>query len=447
MKRLAKLESLKGKSFLDLRDVMEVLSPAENGDWIVRRNPVFKTLVPIAGDTHKKFEKFDEKTVFVGYSRGFGTSRDSWDYNYSKSAIQINCSNMIEEYNQQVDSRKQIFDTTKLSWDGNLFKMFDNGLKVTYNPDLIKIANYRPFTKMWMFTDTNFIHELASMPLIYPEGQENLTICVASVGDKKPFSCLMTNTYTDLHFTGTSQCFPLCWYSGGSKKHRSQRGLDDFGDVGGTEGLVRHDGISDWALGQARRRYGPGVSKEDIFYYVYGILHSSDYRKAFDNDLKLSLPRIPFVPSEEDFRTFSDAGRKLADLHLNYESAPYPEGVLVNGTDDIEDILSDVPLLRVTKMKLDAKNRTLRYNDRITVENIPSEAFEYIVNGRSALAWLVDQYQVRTDKESGIVNDPNEYAGPGYILKLVLSVITVSTETMRIVGELPRLSFGEKTAE
>lgn len=285
------------------------------------------------------------------------------------------------------------------------------------------------------------------MPYIYPKGAENLTICVASVGDKKPFSCLMTNTHTDLHFTGTSQCFPLYWYDADAEKKSSQKGLDDFGMKASSNGLVRHDGISDWALRQAVSRYGNSVTKEDIFYYIYGYLHSPDYRAAFENDLKLSLPRIGFVDSFDDFKAFSDAGRRLADLHLNYESAPYPDGVLINGSSDVEKGMFTDTDLRVTKMKLVPEERKLVYNQNVVITNIPEDAFRYIVNGRSALAWLVDQYQVSTDKESGIVNDPNEYAGSQYILNLVLSVITVSVETMKIVDGLPRLDFSEDASE
>lgn len=207
--------------------------------------------------------------------------------------------------------------------------------------------------------------------------------------------------------------------------------------------MVRHDGISDWALEQARSKYGNDVTKEDIFYYIYGYLHSPDYRSAFVDDLKLSLPRIGFVDNPDDFKSFTEAGRRLAEIHLNYESAPPCEDVLINGRSDIEAFLSNESLLKVSKMKLDPAGRRLVYNEHITIENIPEEAFRYIVNGRSALGWIVDQYQIFKDKESGIVNDPNEYAGSAYIFNLILSVITVSVETVEIQESLPRLVFDE----
>ena len=250
----------------------------------------------------------------------------------------------------------------------------------------------------------------------------------------------MTNRPTDFHLVGSSQCFPLYWYedrraSGGNPKQAVLFGFE------GCE-TVRHDGISDWALAEARKRYGQPVTKEDLFYYVYGYLHSPDYRRAFADDLRLSLPRVGLVDRYEDFRAFSGAGRELAGLHTRYEEAPPYNDVTISGGASVEDVLSRADLHRVTKMRLYPDERRLVYNEFVEIRDIPEEAFGYVVNGRSALGWLVDQYQVTTDKESGIVNDPNGYAGGTYVLRLVLSVITVSVETMRIVGGLPRLDFG-----
>ena len=276
------------------------------------------------------------------------------------------------------------------------------------------------------------------MPRIYPDGVDNLTICVSGVGVKKDFSCLITNAPTDLEIVGKSQCFPLYWYQmvevSSDPKQRTLMGFETYEPR-------RHDGISDYALQEAKKRYGDLVTKEDIFYYVYGYLHSPDYRKAFSDDLKLSLPKIGFVESYNDFLSFSKAGRKLADLHLNYETVQQYEKVRVVG---VEYPPESDSIYRVTKMRLDPESRTLKYNDRITIENIPDEAFQYVVNGRNPLAWMVDQYQYSVDKESGIVNDPNEYAGPKYIFDLVLKLIIVSVETMRIVNSLPKLDFSQQ---
>ena len=420
---------------------MEVLHPKDNGDWIVQRSAVFPSLLPLAGDTSKKFEKYCEKTVFVGYSNGYVTNRDIWVYNDCKETLINNMSIFIEEYNNQLNTGVKIIESNKIKWCSSLDSYYNRKIPIIFDSSKIKKCNYRPFTKRWLYVEPKTIHRMSQMPSIYPDGAENLTICVAGVGVKKDFSCLMTNTHTDLEIVGKSQCFPLYWYEADPERSSQQRSLTDFGGKVQSNGLVRHDGISDWALQQARSKYGDAVTKEDIFYYIYGYLHSTDYRAAFRDDLKLSLPRIGFVDDPEDFRRFVDAGRKLSDLHLNYESAPPCREVLINGRSDIETFLNDGTILKVTKMKLDPLNRKLVYNEFITIENIPEDTFRYIVNGRSALGWIVDQYQISKDKESGIVNDPNEYAGSAYILNLILSVITVSVETVRIQESLPRLVF------
>ena len=422
---------------------MEALHPKENGDWIVQRSTVFPTLLPLAGDTSKKFDKHCERTIFTGYSRGEETARDSWVYNYSRKIVEHNVQSMISEYNSCIETGIQSYDSSKISWSSSLESDFKKKLALVYQSGELSHAFYRPFTKKWFYHGSGLIHRVGQNPKIYPNGADNLTICVASIGDKKDFSCLITNSHTDLHFTGTSQCFPLYWYDVDPERKSKQSSIADFGADLQSNGMVRHDGISDWALEQARSKYGNDVTKEDIFYYIYGYLHSPDYRSAFVDDLKLSLPRIGFVDNPDDFKSFTEAGRRLAEIHLNYESAPPCEDVLINGRSDIEAFLSNESLLKVSKMKLDPAGRRLVYNEHITIENIPEEAFRYIVNGRSALGWIVDQYQIFKDKESGIVNDPNEYAGSAYIFNLILSVITVSVETVEIQESLPRLVFDE----
>lgn len=243
-------------------------------------------------------------------------------------------------------------------------------------------------------------------------------ICVSGVGVTKDFSCLVTDITPDLEFIGKSQCFPLYWYE--------EKDVDLFGK----RTLVRHDGVSDWILDQARRRYGAEVTKEEIFYYVYGFLHQPGYRKAFAADLKKSLPRIPLAGRAEDFRRTADIGRQLAALHLNYETLdPYPL--------EEEGDFSDT---RVTKMKFGGKDRsTLIVNGTLTLRGIPEEAFRYQVNGRSPLDWAVDRYQIRTDKASGIVNDPNLWTpgNPRYIPDLVKRLVTLSLDSLRLIDALP----------
>ncbi|MDI3483313.1 MAG: hypothetical protein PWQ88_1184, partial [Candidatus Methanomethylophilaceae archaeon] len=279
-------------------------------------------------------------------------------------------------------------------------------------------------------------------PKIFPTSStDNLLICVAGIGDKANFSRLMTDCMTDLHIVGTSQCFPLYWYEDKTEIRRENKQTSLFGDD--TEHFVRHDGISDYILGIARKKYGQDVTKEDIFYYVYGYLHSPEYRELFSDDLKMALPRVGLVDSKEDFLVFSEAGRQLADLHTNYENVEPFEGLTFSNGESLDDLLADEARCRVTKMKVFPDEGKVEYNSHIIVSNIPKEAFEYVVNGRSAIAWIADQYRYTKDKKSGIINDPNEYAGGSYILKLLCSVITVSVKTMEIVNSLPRLNLEE----
>lgn len=279
------------------------------------------------------------------------------------------------------------------------------------------------------------------MPKLFPIGSErNLIICVPGKGGQKSFSTLITDSITDLNImeAGT-QCFPLYWYE--EKETVGSGELFEKNDAGSK--YIRHDGITDYVWNLAKGKYKDrSITKEDIFYYVYGLLHSEDYRREFVADLKKMLPHIPFADTLSDFRAFSKAGRDLAQLHLHYECYDSPKDVIVedDGADDY----------KVTKMEFpDKKDKSvIRYNGHVTIRNIPLEAYDYVVNGRSAIEWIMESYRIKTDKDSGITNDPNdwvkEHNDPKYILHLLLSIITVSMETLKIVQALPKLTFGKK---
>ena len=275
----------------------------------------------------------------------------------------------------------------------------------------------------------------------------NLVIAMNSVGDTADFSCLMSDKIIDLHTVGSSQCFPLYWYeeiqapldlSHYTDCDQKTTNMDAWEAHLPTKSFKRHDAITDFILGEARNIYGAAVSKLDMFFYVYGFLHSPQYRIKFADDLKKSLPRIPLVERTDDFWAFSKAGSELADLHICYEDAEWHPDVVVRGLEAFD--------FKVVKMKFgktgkDADTSKIIYNDSITIENIPSLAYEYVVNGRSAIHWVMERYQIKTDKPSGITNDPNlwaqEHGKPRYILDLLLSVINVSVRTVEIVRNLP----------
>ena len=279
------------------------------------------------------------------------------------------------------------------------------------------------------------------MTKIFPKASlPNLLICASG---SKDFSVVITDKIPDLHLIGDSQCFPLFWYE--ENKNRQRTLFDEISE----EKYIRRDGITDWILKEVRSRYhASNITKEMIFYYVYGLLHSKDYRTRFAADLKKSLPRIPIVEKVEDFMDFYKYGKKLADLHLNYESvAPCP-GVVVKGDRKVTGDDSDYDYFRVwDKMRFKSKTdkSTIIYNGNIVVENIPEKAYQYVVNGKSAIEWIVERYCVSQDKKSLIKNDANDWARehnqPRYILDLLLSVINVSVQTVDIVNALPKLKF------
>ena len=319
---------------------------------------------------------------------------------------------------------------TKIAWSSSLMQLWRR--KYTIHEEIAdRIGCYRPFCKMNLIWQDELIHRKGQWKEVFPDGsRKNLVICVSAPGGTQSLSVLISDCIADLHFTGDTQCFPLYYYE---KQKEEEQSL--FGEK---ETYIRHDGVTDFALSQARDRYGSRVTKEDIFYYVYGFLNLPSYRETFSADLKKSLPRIPFVESPNDFWDFSKAGRELAELHLHYEDQPAPEGILVEGDDGN---------YRVTKMRFPQKGQkdTILYNDHISITHIPPAVYDYVVNGRSAVEWIMERYQVRTDKKSGITNDPNDWAKehekPRYILDLLLSVMTVSLKTQAIVAGLPKITF------
>nr|WP_288893790.1 type ISP restriction/modification enzyme [uncultured Alistipes sp.] len=433
--------------------------PNEHGDWLNKRSELFKLYTPL--EPEKKFNQ-KSKTVFNTFAIGLASNRDTWVYNFSKQAVGKNMSAMINFYNRQQHAYQQAIkqnpdlsvedfidtDPTKISWTRSLRNSIRKKQDYVFSDEKLRIGIYRPFQKQYLYFASEFNEAIGLSPKLFPTPKhENLVICVSGVGASKDFSVLITDLIPCLDMVEKSQCFPLYWYDD------STADITDLFSSPQNEAdrYVRRDGVTDWILSTARKQYGSKVGKEDIFYYVYGILHSPEYRTAFASDLKKSLPRLPLVDSADDFWAFSKAGRALAELHLNYETVePYKGCLLVYGANTN---WGDGMNYRVEKMrfgKLDSKTpdkTKIHYNQHITVEGIPLEAYDYVVNGKSAIEWIMERYAVAVNKDSGIRNDPNDWAAEHndekYILNLLLRIITVSLETMKIVYTLPKLKFEE----
>lgn len=436
------------------------IKPNEHGDWINKRNEMFRLFTPLGDKENKSAIKKaeDQETFFVPfYSCGCQTNRDSWIYNFSKESQAKNSQKMVNNYNTQVAIYKETgneeslcYEESYIKWTSSLLPKLKKGDKASFDMAKLRISLYRPFCKQCLYFDTMFIHRPYQIPKLFPtEKTKNLVICVCGIGVTKDFTCLISNTMPDLELIGKSQCFPLYWY----EDTKSNNPQDLFAQAMSEEDrYVRHDGITDWILKTAKKQYGNNVKKEDIFYYVYGLLHSSDYRTTFATDLKKSLPRLPLLDKKEDFWAFSMAGRDLAELHLNYESIEPYQFCKIKSEAFTQE--GDFKTYRVQKMRFGKKDSktpdksTIIYNSAITISGIPKEAYEYVVNGKSAIEWIMERYAITTDSKSGITNDPNDWAkeqgDEKYIFNLLLRVINVSVKSAKIIKSLPKVSFEEE---
>nr|WP_293092701.1 type ISP restriction/modification enzyme [Okeania sp. SIO2F4] len=306
-----------------------------------------------------------------------------------------------------------IYDDTKISWSGDLKDHLKRGIVVEYDQNNIRQSLYRPFTKSCLYFDAHLNNRRYQFPYIFPTPdteKENRVICLSGVGSSKPFHSLMTSQIPCLDILEKTQCFPFYSYN--------------------EDGTNRQENITKWSLDTFRQKYqDEAIAKWDIFYYIYAVLHHPTYREKYADNLKRELPRIPYAP---DFQRFANAGKRLAEIHINYEQQPeYPLKFIEN---------EEVPLnWRVEKMKLSKDKTQLIYNDFLTLANIPPKVFEYRLGNRSALDWIIDRYQVKVDKRSDIENDPNRLNDEQYIVRLIRQVITVSLETVNIVNNLPSL--------
>lgn len=427
------------------------LTPNDEGDWVNQRDPAFENFVPL-GD-----KDGGSACIFDIFSLGVGTNRDAWVYGFSHTGLQARVEGMISFYNSEVDRYQHVeavqgvkpkvedfvdMDPKKISWSSSLLPNVARGRKATFSNSKVVVGAYRPYNKLWLYFDGMMNHRVGKWPTLYPTpSHKNLAISATGIGASKLFSALVTDCIPNLHTLDSAQCFPLYWYES-HDKHESADGqakmFDSEAQPDG-DGFIRRDAITDWALEGFRTQYRDDtIIKEDIFWYVYGILHSPEYKERFATDLKKMVPRIPYA---QDFWAFSRGGRKLGEWHLNYETVePFPL------TEESKRLVMESGDFRVEKMAFGKKEgkpdkTVLVYNQHLTLRDIPMEAYDYVVNGKPAIEWVMERYSVSIDKSSGIKNDPNEWStDPRYIVDLVKRIVRVSVETVRIVKTLPALS-------
>jgi predicted helicase len=438
------------------------IQPDKRGDWLKQRNAGFEDFVAIGG------KNSGATSVFKNYTCGVQTNRDAWVYNSSRKEVAARVSQMVTAYNlelskRQVDERYEpSSDETRIKWSSSLRSYFERGNEIEYSDTRLRVAVYRPFSKQWLYFDGKLNHRPYQMPRVFPNNAaENRLIMIKQRWSGDGQLALIVDRVVDLQSDGGTQCFPLYLYD--QQEEVEEGGLFAHNRAKSTATVSRRDGISDAGLAHFQAAYpakgeGDSITKEDLFYYIYGLLHSPDYRTRYADNLGKELPRILAVKTFADFRAFSKAGRDLAHWHLNYEKVEkYPGAKLDTGKATLRG-LTDADY-RVTKMRFgktrDASGKSvndktrLHYNERITITDIPLEAYDYVVNGKPALEWVMERQAVTTDKDSGIVNDANLWAtetmgNAKYPLELFLRVITVSLETMKIVDAMPAMDTVEQ---
>ena len=423
----------KQKHLTDFRDYTNVPMKQATIDakhtWLTEGlHAEFDNFIPMGTKEAKSVKGAAVDVIFKTYSRGVMSCRDAWAYNFNRDVLTQNIQQMGETYNAEMERWKRrqnrsetnvdafvIYDDTKISWSRDLKVKLKRGVIVEYTEYKIKTSLYRPFTKLNLYFDRTINNDVHVFPSIFPTPvteSENRVLCVSGIGSKKSFQSLMVGAIPDIQSTSNGQCFPFYTYN--------------------EDGTNRQENITDWALAEFREHYDDDtITKWDIFHYNYGLLHHPTYREKYEMNLKRDLPHIPFA---KDFWGFAKAGAALADLHVNYESAPKYDQLRQHETPGVQVNWN------VEKMKFSKDKTQLKYNDFLTLDGIPPEVYDYKLGTRSALEWVVDQYRVKVDRRSGIKNDPNRIDEPRYIVDLIKQVITVSLRTVEIVRELPELA-------
>jgi len=429
--RKSKFEIIEKASTIDSINWQEI-QPDKKYNWLNEgMQDDFETFLSMGSKDTKKSHLWDAECIFKIFSNGNDSGRDSWVYNFTEDDVCKNSKLFAETYNSEVDRWHRtgkpinidefvIDDEKRIKWTRNAKLDLKRRRYAEFSPSRMRKSIYRPFCYQYLYSGKIFNKEVALFSQIFPNSEtekENRVICLTDIGSEKPFMTLLADKIADLHLSSPgcgTQCFPFYTYD--------------------EDGTNRRENITNWSLQQYRNHYqDDNITKWDIFHYTYAVLHHPVYRERYAANLKRELPRIPYTP---DFHNFAKAGKRLAEIHVNYEQQPeYPLKFIEN---------PDLPLnWQVEKMRLNKDKTAIIYNDFLTLNGIPKEAFSYRLGNRSALEWVIDQYQVTTDKRSGIVNDPNRLDDEEYIVRLIRQVITVSLETVQIVNNLPSLGIAD----
>lgn len=405
--KLSLIESYKSISNLEWTRII----PDENHDWINQRHDGYKEFIPLYNNSHS--------SIFKEKNPGVKTHRDAWVYNFSEDGSIKNAELLIANVNSEIDRLKNILipeeryekankNDKYIKWSDGLKRYLFRGEKITYSDSNSIVSMYRPFTKKWLYYNEAVIE--MSRKYKAKLGNNNKLIYVTGTGSKRDFSALMIENIPCFDLMEKGQGFLLNDYSKLSELFIDPSNINtEISDVFEVN------------------------NKDDLFYYVYAILHAPDYKKMFANDLKKDLPRIPIVKNKQ---TFIEIGKKLSSLHLNYENVKAPDFLKVEMSSEASYKVKKI------KFKKSGKRDSIIFNSDITISNIPEKAYEYHVNGRPAIEWIINQYQVKIDPKSGILDDPNEYSSDEkYIFNLLLSIINVSVQTVDLVNSLPPLDI------
>ena len=397
------------------------IAPDEHGDWTNQRDPGFRDFMPLYGE---------RDAVFKQHSLGLSTNRDPWVYGFSSAKVIANTRQMIDAFNRQIPTSNPVRNPMEFSWTRKTLRMAKNGVRLDHDSSRIVTSEYRPFTKQIVYFDRSVNEEVSRLESIFPTSdRSNVGIALNARDKNRAFSCLMLDVLPNLHTIGDTQFLPRWTYDKA---------------VSG-DGYEKVTNINPRALATFHTRLGEGkITADDLFYYVYGILHHPSYRTTYATNLSREAPRIPMAASIAEFRAFVHAGRALSNLHVNYECAePYPLREEITGRPDMLAMYRVTKKMRHPGKRGDQDTSALVYNDYITLRGIPVQAQRYVLGQYSAVRWLLERYYIQTDPDSGIVNDANDWGAelnnPRYILDLIKRVVTVSVKTVDIMDSLPEL--------